>query len=675
MKKTLRLLLWALIIAAASWSIRETFSLPSTLDKTWLGGLSPQRFLIAFLPGISILCSLFMIILLLVLPNRYLNITSHFKQLPPHQALISGIISFWCALLAGSSLVYYRLVIAPDMFGLTKILGIAFPNLCAYIDRLWALVAFIVFCLFCWTIYVVLVLKQSFLKNIFWLAACGAGVLSLFAALFQWVVLYFRLHIFEQIPGWYWPIIVKPDLNRHAIIFALFLLFFLLILFLTRRFPKNTIIHLVLISLAFIILQYTIGFMEGRGVASLSDRFFLSYHRAYIEKACNATISPQEAIANYEKLYRPSIFLRTKPPGVLWTAFLTNQIANLPGLSSVLDSFSASIPLSKYVPAMTTIPCQRSMALVTLASPLLSTLIIWVIYAFSRWIFSDKEYGALAIYSSIFFVLAPNVVMLPLFPDQTFYPFLFLSVAGGIFYFMRKRDPIGNFICGIVLYIAIFLTFSVLPLLITPLFYFFFTLWQERRLADIWKDFMVTLLPMGLGGLVSLLAFKFWLNYDIFTRYQNMTSSRIVGDFYDRFGTKQVGEPSLLEKLSQTVNALLLNNIELAAAISFPIFIFAVLMGLRSFWLIIRRQADTAAPINASLFLSYVCLNAMRVVLGEAARLWIFWLPMMALLTVQYCLPLIRRKPWPMITLVVIQVITLFLTYQFQDFLMPQWLP
>jgi hypothetical protein len=675
MKKTLRLFLWVLIIAAASWSIRETFSLPSTLDKTWFGGLSPQRLLIAFLPGISILGSLLMIVLLLAFPNQYLKITSHLKQLPPHQALISGMITIWCALLLGGSLVYYRLFIVPDISSLTKILGIAFPNLCAYIDRLWALIAFIVFCLFCWTIYVVLVLKQPLLKNSSWLAACGAGVLSLFATLFQWVVLYFRLHIFEQIPGWYWPIIVKPDLGRHALIFASFLLFFLLILFLFRRFPKNIFINLILISLAFIILQYTIGFMEGRGIASLTDRFFLSYHRAYIEIACNATISPREAIANYEQLYRPSIFLRTKPPGVLWAAFLINQTANLPGLSSILDAFSVTIPLSKYIPAMTAVSCQRSMALVALVSPLFSTLIIWAIYAFSRWIISIKEYGALAIYSSIFFVLAPNVVMLPLFPDQTFYPFLFLSVAGGIFYCMRKKYPIGNFICGIVLYVSIFLTFSVLPLLIIPIFYFTFTLWQEHRLADIWKDFMVTLLPMGLGGLASLCLFKFWLNYDIFTRYQNMMSSRIVGDFYDRFGTKQVGEPSLLEKLSQTINALLLNNIELAAAISFPIFIFAVLMGLRSFWSIIRRKPDPTAPINASLFLSYVSLNAMRVVLGEAARLWIFWLPMMALLTVQYCLPLIRRKPWPMITLVVIQVITLFLTYQFQDFFMPQWLP
>jgi hypothetical protein len=52
----------------------------------------------------------------------------------------------------------------------------------------------------------------------------------------------------------------------------------------------------MLICLGFIGLQYTIGFMEGRGAASLADRFFISYNQIYTEEACNVTLSASEAI-------------------------------------------------------------------------------------------------------------------------------------------------------------------------------------------------------------------------------------------------------------------------------------------------------------------------------------------------------------------------------------------
>jgi len=98
-------------------------------------------------------------------------------------------------------------------------------------------------------------------------------------------------------------------------------------------------------------------------------------------------------------------------------------------------------------------------------------------------------------------------------------------------------------------------------------------------------------------------------------------------------------------------------------------------MGLRSLIHVIQRKPDETAAVNASLFLAYVALNALRVVLGEAARLWMFWVPIMAILAVQYLLPAIRRSRWLMSVWVVVQFITVFLSYQFQDYLMPQLLP
>ncbi|NMB89494.1 MAG: hypothetical protein GYA17_14140, partial [Chloroflexi bacterium] len=480
--------------------------------------------------------------------------------------------------------------------------------------------------------------------------------------------------VFENIPGWYWPVMLKPDLAGHALLFASFLAVLLLIVALVQRFPRATALHLALIGLVFIGLQYAIGYMEGRGPASLADRFFLSYHRIYTEEACNADYPARQAVLQYEELY-PAMFLQTKPPGVLWMAFQVKAIANLPGLSALLDHFAASIPLSEYLPRMLSPDCRRSMALVTLFFPLLATATVWALYAFARGLIGGEHSGPLAAYSALLFILAPDIVMLALFLDQALYPAMFLLLAGGILYAMRRRSWGLAFLVGAALYAAIFLSFSLLPLLVIPVIYFVCVLWQGRRAAAFWPYFKTSLLPMGLGGLLAMLLFKILLNYDILTRYQRMMATRIEGDFYTRLGTQSSGDPGLLVKIQQTWEAAKLNNVELAVAIGIPVFVFFVLMGLRSLVHVIRRRPGDTAAIHTSLFLAYVALNAMRVVLGEVARLWMFWAPVMALLAVQYLLPAFRRRPWLAYALVAVQLVTLFLSYQYQDYLMPQLLP
>ena len=674
MKKTPRLLFWTLFTLIAFLTLLEIFSLPSSTDKVWLFGLSVQRFMIALFPLTSILFCVVMITMVLFIPDRYEQLRTRFRQVVLPGAALSGIISFWASLFLSGVLIYYRLVIAPNVVTLTPKLGALFPNLCAYMDRLWALLMFFAFCMACWTIYVWFGLKQPLFQNLCKLIGWGVGVLSIFGTLFQWIVFIFHLHVFEQIPGWYWPIILKPNFFRNALIFGIFLLFFILILVLIQRFPHAHILNLSLICLAFIGLQYTLGYMEGRGLASLTDRFFLSYHRIYTEEACNATYSSHEAIVHYEDLYT-SMFLQTKPPGVVWMSFKLNQIANLPGLSSILDQLSGKITLSKFIPRMTSVACQRSMVLRTLLFPLLSASTIWVIYGVAKWLIRGKEYTQLAYYSALLFILSPNILMLTMFLDQALYPALFLLIAGATLLSIQRKSFTASFLIGFALYITIFLSFSMLPLLALPIIYFLCVSWQGKNFAAVWEDFKKSLLPIGLGGLLSMLLFKIFLNYDIFTRYQHMMATRIEGDFYIRLGISPTREATFLEKIHQTWDAILLNNIELAVAIGFPIFIFFIVMGIYSLIRVIQRKPDATAAINASLFLTYGALNAFRAVLGEVGRLWMFWIPVMTILTIQYLLPIIRRNRWIMYLLMVLQLTTVFLTYQFQDYLMPQLLP
>jgi hypothetical protein len=421
-------------------------------------------------------------------------------------------------------------------------------------------------------------------------------------------------------------------------------------------------------------MQYSIGMMEGRGLASLADRFFLSYHRVYMEEACNASISPLTAISQYEVLY-PSMFLKTKPPGVLWLSFLVNQIANTPLFSNTLDYLTKYIFLSELIPRMTSVECQRSIVFVTLLFPLLSIGPIWGLFIFFKILINGKNYSEKAVISSSLFILTPNIVMLSLFMDQALYPTLFLFLNCFIFFSLQKKFIIACFLTGVAIYGALFLSFSMLPALAVPIIYFICVIWQENKKEMLWKNFKLTILPMSIGIFTSLLLFKLFLNYDIITRYQQMMDTRIEGDFYTRLGISSHDSPTLIDKVHQTWNAAVLNNIELAIAIGIPIFILFVVFGIRSCVQIINRDLDQNAPIFSSIFLSYLGLNIIRVVLGEVGRLWIFWVPVFLLLVVEGLFPLINRNKWILIGIICIQSITLFLTYQYQDYLMPQLLP
>ena len=674
MKKWANNLFWIIVICAASISLFIIFSYSTSTQGIWVFRFSFQRIIIALLPIFSVLLGFTMLVLFHYHPNQYEKLLSNVNNIAPDKLQSIGSISFWISIFMGGFLLYYQLGILPNEENFLPIAGNKFSLFCEYINHLWgSLILFEVWMILIFG-YLFSLGKFQFKKQASGLFTWGVVVFTVFTTIFQWTVFIFELHVFEQIPGWYWPIIHKPNLFFHAFIFGLLLLFLIAIAVIYFRFPQKHWPYLILLSIAFLGLQYSIGIMEGRGLASLTDRFFLSYHRIYIEEACNATVSPYTAISKYEDLY-PSMFLQTKPPGVLWSAFMVTEIANAPGISVLMDKVSVNLTLSEKLPRMSSARCMRSMAFVSLFYPFLSIATIWLIYFFYKKIVMSEAFAQHAIYSAFLFILAPNIVMLSLFPDQAIYPALFLLLICMLLVSMQKKSVWLSFLCGVALYGALFLTFSILPVLAVPIIYYISTIWQQNRLKEFWQYFKKTLLPMGIGLLFSMVLFKLCLHYDIFTRYRNMMATRIEGDFYTRLGIMSHGSVTIFEKIQQTWNAAILNNIELAVAVGIPVFVFFVIVGIRSLISVIHRDADPIAAINTSLFLPYVMLNIIRVVLGEAGRLWMFWVPIMAMLAIQLIYPFIQRNKWVFIGILIIQMATLFISYQYQDYLMPQLLP
>ncbi|MBI9047059.1 MAG: hypothetical protein JEZ06_21415 [Anaerolineaceae bacterium] len=108
MIKTLpRLFSWLILVAAASLTLFEIFSLPSNGNKAWLLGLSPQRLVIALIPTICILLAVAILVLLLFFPDRYQNLMNRYLKPSPRAAMVSGCLCFWIVLFLGSILKQY----------------------------------------------------------------------------------------------------------------------------------------------------------------------------------------------------------------------------------------------------------------------------------------------------------------------------------------------------------------------------------------------------------------------------------------------------------------------------------------------------------------------------------------------------------------------------------------
>jgi len=270
------IILWLLLLLISLLTIVNIISNPSGNNKVCLFELSAQRLLITTVPLFAILLGTTMTIFAIYLPNKYMQIINFIQKISTPTANITGTICFWASIISTFMLLYYKYKIVPNLSYLEINFGGYFFQLNLYLERLFPLFVFLTTCMALWSFYVLFFLKISFYKKVNLFVGLGAGVFCIISTVIQWIVFIFELHVFEQVPGWYWPIITKPDFLRHSIYFVCFLLITYLILIIIRLFPKRTFLYITLIFFIFIGLQYLIGFMEGRGITSLADRYFLS---------------------------------------------------------------------------------------------------------------------------------------------------------------------------------------------------------------------------------------------------------------------------------------------------------------------------------------------------------------------------------------------------------------
>ena len=463
-----------------------------------------------------------------------------------------------------------------------------------------------------------------------------------------WLVLIFQLRFFVNNPAWYWKFEPVPfHLGDLVFIFVALLLLGLAYWCLVSR--RNILGGLITLFLLALFLQFGVGLMSGDGMAAFEDRYFSTYHKNYLTKATQGSVGLLESVRHYEQLFGSRAFTNTKPPGLMvFYLGLDHLINGNPSVYSVEARY------------------ERLASLVTYAFPLLAALGIIALYIFARRN-TRGRIGLLPTLAPFLLVLCPNLILFSLFPDQAVYPLLFLLGAAFIVETVRRQSLVLAFALGLFLYCAAFFAFTMLPLYPFAYIYLALNYWINRRDQRL-KQQVLLALGIAAGTLLLYFLFRYLLDYSFLSRFETTVAINHNYDFYLRVGLQPPTAPeSLTTRLGQIVGAAWLNNLDFAAAMGFPIYALFAVQGPRLLKRVWKGCVDAGDLILAALLLSFIVLNLAGTAQGEVPRLWLFWLPMVVLLAALELETWVKAHPRLLLWLAVVQLVTLFLTFHFQD--------
>ena len=450
------------------------------------------------------------------------------------------------------------------------------------------------------------------------------------AALFHWSVLAFRLPYFSHIHGWFWPFTEKYNLHSlwYGVILVLILISTALVLWI-HKFPRACLVFLIFAGWG---LQICFGFLEGNAFEVLQKQYLRTGHRHYAEAAVqkNALVP---ALFNYESFYGKDYYLGTKPPGLLLFYMGNSAIANLiQPEGSTNERFLSLVEYASYV------------------FPILAVLLLPVLYKLCRFFLEPRE----ALIPCLFYIVIPSVLLMPLEPDQFLFPLLFIAAIYLLVAARLKRSFIRACLAGLLLYLALFVTFAFITLAVLFVIWPLVDYWGEgkkrhfREVISLWAGIaLVFLILTGISYFV--------LHYNPITRYMvAIANHRDIKEFQS--GIRQV------------LDAIQLNNVEFADWIGFPVFLLFLLGAAQVVRNSVTHQSTRLDGLLLAFMITYIFLNLGGQTRGEVGHLWIFIVPMVTILSAAGSKAVFEHKRLGMILLVLLQTISVLAVYNLQDY-------
>lgn len=454
----------------------------------------------------------------------------------------------------------------------------------------------------------------------------------------QWWTLLLRSNWIRQVGSWFRKYRFNGLQPSYALLVPLFLLSVLAVNWLVKSKARMQV-KLVVVFVIGAVLLTGFAFAEGTGFDFFVKEYIISEFHHETLWACEYQGGILDAIRNYEEHFSDTLWYGTKPPGLLALYMMAREGISL--VHPVVQTDKAAC-----LWGITT-------ALAYLA-PILSFLsLVPLVLAAESLLGSGKGSGAGLLYVSI-----PSVLLMVLKPDQFIYPFFF---AVPVFFLARMLETGKNrktalasgFLAGSMMYIAIFVSFSLLPLLGLAAAWISLVFLSERGWEEIkpwlWKGAGFVL---GFGILWAL--FDLLLNYDMIHRYQLAMENHIENkDFYFTI-------PKLLSYAR-------LNNVEFAFWAGMPVYLLMIAGSLRSILALARRKAEKIDLFGAAFLFTYLALHVIGQTRGEVGRMWIFLLPAGVILAAREAYHPARKPAWGLMLVFILQLATADLMYLFMN--------
>ncbi|HZE88083.1 MAG TPA: hypothetical protein VE404_00980, partial [Verrucomicrobiae bacterium] len=344
-----------------------------------------------------------------------------------------------------------------------------------------------------------------------------------------------------------------------------------------------------------------------------------------------------EVARHYESLiagHRLSGLCSTKPPGQLLVYLLTLRA------SAILDLVATGI--GRFT---------RLTIFASLTWPLMTYLVCLVMPPMGVQL-GCRRAGA---WAAILFATAPNVTLVTLHLDQCLYPLLAACPALLFLHAARRRAGWSAALAGVTLYLGLFVTFSLLPLvLLIPLLALLVPS-PGTAAGGLRARARVVAIFLAAFALTDI-AFRLSLDYDIARRYAGVIEAHVAWKHVD-------WTPLTIRHYA------LLNVAEFALWSGLPLILLFAVRAIRALGRAGRRRLRAGDAFVLATAATLIAMAVLGRTAAESGRLWMFMLPFLCVPAGEEIAALGKERGRAVLWIAVLCQLALVLaTKSFQDF-------
>lgn len=406
----------------------------------------------------------------------------------------------------------------------------------------------------------------------------------------QCITLLLRADVLFSIPGWFWesvPARVRPQQLMPIAIGIVALAGVRRILENPHARLRNMVISILLLYL----LQLAFGIAAGGGFESLRLKYSSAPISWETRSACEYPGNAFEVVLNYEENFAEDFWLGTKPPGLLAGLVVAKGL-----MRSLRPDQFGGIEACKH--AMTTVYAY--------VLPLVAAIALLPMLGLEKTL-GDGENPHL---SAILYIGVPSVLLMPLIRDQFLFPLLFMLTLLVLGKSIVRRSYVLGIVTGILIYVSVFFSFSLLPLVAVAISWPLIETLGQRRSLDM-RRALALVGAVIVGIAVAWVAGRILLGYDPVLRYTaGMDQHRAIKGY--------TGDLASLWQYAK------LNLLEFSISVGFPFVLLIALAGLESLVEVARGRVSPRSAFSVALLICFVAMNIVGQTRGEVARLWLF---------------------------------------------------